>query len=209
MDHVTRTIETYDQIAPDYHLVSTPENRAWLEDSMREFYSRLPGKTVLVAGCGEGRDSRYLQTLGAYVVSLDLSEGMLSLARASDPTGSYLHLDLRHTQAIEQKFDGIWACACLYHLTKAEFRLCLRELHRILNPDGVLFLNLKLGTGEQFIEIPRDGYPGGELAKMKIRGNRFFAFYTRDELSGISRIIRSKRSGVIISRKATVRWNFG
>ena len=42
IDHVTRTIETYDQIAPGYHVVSTPENRAWLEDSMREFsfYSR-------------------------------------------------------------------------------------------------------------------------------------------------------------------------
>ena len=59
MDHAKRTIETYDQIATDYHVIATPEHRAWLEDSMREFYSRLPGKTALVAGCGEGRDSRY------------------------------------------------------------------------------------------------------------------------------------------------------
>ncbi len=183
MDHAKRTIETYDQIATDYHVIATPEHRAWLEDSMREFYSRLPGKTALVAGCGEGRDSRYLQTLGACVTSFDLSEGMLSLARASDPAGNYLHLDLRHTQKFGQTFDGIWACACLYHLTKPEFRICLQDFHRRLNPGGVLFLNLKLGAGERFIEIPRDGYPGGAAAKEKLSGSRFYAFYTRDELS--------------------------
>jgi len=115
MHHTAHTIETYDQIATDYHLIATPEHRAWLEGSMREFHSRLPGKHVLVAGCGEGRDSRYLQTLGAHVISFDLSEGMLLLARASDPAGTYLSLDLRQAQKIEQAFDGIWACACLYH----------------------------------------------------------------------------------------------
>lgn len=184
MDHTTRTIETYDRIAADYHVIATPEHRAWLEDSMREFHSRLPGPRVLVAGCGEGRDSRFFKTLGAQVVSFDLSEGMLSLARASDPTGAYLHLDLRHTQAIEQKFDGVWACACLYHLTKPEFRRCLQDFHRMLKPRGVLFLNLKLGTGERYIETPRDGYPGGDAAKEKLGGNRYYAFYRRDELAG-------------------------
>jgi len=67
---------------------------------MREFYSRLLGGTVFVAACGEGRDSRYLKTLGARLTSFDLSLGMLSLARASDPR-VYLHLDLRHAQTIE------------------------------------------------------------------------------------------------------------
>lgn len=151
---------------------------------MREFHARLPGEAVLVAGCGEGRDSRYLQALGARVVSFDLSEGMLSLARASDPHGAYLQLDLRDTLAITQTFDGIWACACLYHLTKSEFRQCLKDFHQMLNPGGVVFLNLKLGNGERFIEIPRAGYPGGDVAKEKLGGSRFYAFYTRDELAG-------------------------
>ncbi len=184
MDHTQRTIETYDQIAIDYHLIATPEHRTWLEGSMREFHARLPGKRVLVAGCGEGRDSRYLQTLGAQVTSFDLSAGMLALARAADPAGTYLQLDLRDLQKIEQSFDGIWACACLYHLTKVEFRACLQAIHRRLNPEGIMFLNLKLGTGERFIEIPRDGYPGGDVAKQKLGGSRFYAFYTRDELTG-------------------------
>lgn len=184
MDHTKRTIETYDQIATSYHLVATPEHRAWLEDSMHEFFVRLQGTSVLVAGCGEGRDSRYLSGLGAHVTSFDLSDGMLALARSADPEGTYLRVDLRDAQSIGRRFDGIWACACLYHLTKDEFRSCLRRFQQMLLPCGMLFLNLKLGTGERFIDLPRDGYPGGEGAKAKLVGSRFYAFYTRDELRG-------------------------
>lgn len=183
MNHTTRTIETYDQIAESYHVIATSEHRAWLEGSMRKFYDRLPGASVCVAGCGEGRDSRYLHALGAKVVSFDLSDGMLVLARAADPEGTYVRADLREAQSVGQNFDGIWACACLYHLTKTEFRDCLQTLHQMLNPEGILFLNLKLGTGERFIEIPRDGYPGGAISKEKLAGSRFYAFYTRAELS--------------------------
>jgi SAM-dependent methyltransferase len=182
-NHIACTIQTYDQIAADYHVIATPEHRAWLEDSMREFFSRLPGQSVLVAGCGEGRDSQYLRELGARILSFDLSEGMLSLARAADPRGEYLNLDLRNIRSLNQRFDGVWACACLYHLTKLEFRDCLRALHQILKPSGILFLNLKLGVGERFIEVPREGYPGGQEAKDKLTGSRFYSFYTRDELS--------------------------
>jgi SAM-dependent methyltransferase len=183
MDHTKRTIETYDQIAAAYHVIATPEHRAWLEDSMREFFTRLPGSSVLVAGCGEGRDSRYLGGLGARVVSFDLSDGMLSLARAADPDGTYLRADLRDAPPINSSFDGIWACACLYHLMKSEFRSCLKTFHQMLHPRGVLFLNLKLGTGERLIDRPRDGYPGGDQAKEMLGGPRFYAFYRRDELA--------------------------
>jgi SAM-dependent methyltransferase len=181
-DHTSRTIETYDQIAAAYHVIATPEHCAWLEDSMPEFFRRLPGPSVLVAGCGEGRDSRYLRGLGAQVVSFDLSEGMLSLARKADPEGSYLRADLRDLGSIGRKFDGIWACACLYHLTKPEFRACLDAFHQMLHFEGILFLNLKLGSGERFIDVPRDGYPGGDAAKEKLAGSRYYAFYCRDEL---------------------------
>ena len=182
MDHSAKTIKTYDRIAGAYHVVATPEHRAWAEDSMREFFQRLPGTAILVPGCGEGRDSRFLQGLGGDVLSFDLSEGMLALARAADPQGRYLRLDLRDAGTLDQRFAGIWACACLYHLTKAEFRSCLADLRSLLADGGVLFLNLKLGAGERFIDVPRDGYPGGEAAKSELAGSRFYAFYSRAEL---------------------------
>ena len=183
MSHVERTIETYDAIAAAYHVIATPEHRTWLEGSMREFHQRIPGRSVLVPGCGEGRDSRYLRTLGAEVTSFDLSTGMLAIARAADPAGNYLQLDLREVRSLGRTFDGVWACACLYHLRKDEFRACLADFRLLLNERGVVFLNLKLGRGERFIDVPRDGFPGGSAAQATLAGRRFYAFYNRDELT--------------------------
>src|ERR1700681_3755024 len=88
-DHVAQTIATYNLIAPDYKLTATPEMRAWEENSMRRFSGYLAGKRVLVPGCGDGRDSRFLRSLGLVVHSFDLSEEMLKIAMAQDPEGSY------------------------------------------------------------------------------------------------------------------------
>ena len=109
---------------------------------MGEFFRRLPGPAVLVAGCGEGRDSRHLQGLGARVVSFDLSEGMLSLARAADPAGSYLRADLRDAGSIGGSFDGIWACASLVHLPTSDMLDVLGQLGMLLRPGGKLFVSV-------------------------------------------------------------------
>lgn len=183
MDHVDHTIQTYDEIARDYQLIYTPEQIAWKEDSMHEFHQLLPGKNVLVPACGEGRHSRYLSDQGADVTSFDLSESMLDIARSNDPAGLYYNKDLRAVSDFKTTFDGIWACACLYHLTKKEFQKCIQDMRSLLNPAGVLFLNMKIGTGEKYIEIPRDGYPGGDKARQKLAGNRYYSFYTREELN--------------------------
>ena len=186
--HVKETIATYDQIADSYHLVATKEHKAWIEESMGlfvndlEVVNDLQGKRVLVAGCGEGRDSMYLTTLGMTVDSFDLSKSMLAIAKKNDPQGNYFQHDLREVESIPGFYDGIWASACLYHLTKAEFVDCLEGIRKKLKPGGVLFGNFKLGDGEGFIEVPRSGYPGDEVAREKLRGRRFYSFYRVDEL---------------------------
>src|SRR6202166_4022933 len=79
-DHVKQTIATYNLIAPDYKLTATPEMRAWEEESMRKFAGYLAGKQVLVPGCGDGRDSRFLLSLGLAITSFDLSDSILKIA---------------------------------------------------------------------------------------------------------------------------------
>ena len=95
VDHVRETIATYDRIAPHYGLTATPEVRAWEERSMRAFRELLPGKRALVPGCGDGRDSRFLASLDLRVISFNPSGGMLSIAKAQDPAGTYVVLHLR------------------------------------------------------------------------------------------------------------------
>jgi SAM-dependent methyltransferase len=181
-DHVAQTIATYNVIAPDYILTATPEMRAWEEKSMRMFASFLTSKRVLVPGCGDGRDSRFLASLGLSVTSFDLSETMLGIAKAHDPEGSYFPMDLRDIDRCAGPYDGIFSSGCLYHLTKPEFAKCVQSTRELLSPAGVFYLNMKEGHGERFVEKPGPTYPGGAEARERLQGKRFYAYYQHDEL---------------------------
>lgn len=181
-DHVAQTIATYNLIAPDYKLTATAEMRAWEEESMRKFAGYLVGNHVLVPGCGDGRDSRFLLSLELTVTSFDLSEEMLKIARAQDPKGRYVLADLREMDKLQRGYDGVFASGCLYHLTKTEFAEWVESCRTLLSTAGVLYLNMKEGQGERFEEKPGPCYPGGEEARTRLQGKRFYAYYQRDEL---------------------------
>lgn len=181
-DYVARTISTYNKIAKDYKLTAIPGVRAWEEGSMRIFRAYLHGHRVLVPGCGDGRDSRYLSSLGLDVTSFDLSTTMLSIAKSLDGTGEYRKLDLRNVGLLATHFDGVYASGCLYHLKKAELRSCLHDIRRLLKRHGVLYVNLKVGHGEGFRKKPGRNYPGGKRARVALKGERFYAYYTLPEM---------------------------
>jgi SAM-dependent methyltransferase len=184
-DHVQQTIATYNLIAPDYKLTATPEMRAWEEQSMKRFGSYLTGKRMLVPGCGDGRDSRFLTSLGLAITSFDLSEQMLKIAMAKDPQGRYVLLDLRDVAQSAGPYDGIFASGCLHHLAKPEFAQCVQSCRALLSAAGVLYLNMKEGQGERFENKPGPRYPGGAEARERLQGKRFYAYYQREELLSV------------------------
>lgn len=149
---------------------------------MRRFSGYLAGKGVLVPGCGDGRDSRFLAFLGLKITSFDLSEEMLNIARAGDPRGRYTLMDLRDIDKCSGPYDGIFASGCLYHLTKPEFAQCVESCRALLSPAGVLYFNMKEGQGERFEDKPGPRYPGGAEARERLQGKRFYAYYQREEL---------------------------
>lgn len=149
---------------------------------MRRFSSYLRGHRVLVAGCGDGRDSRFLRSLGLAVSSFDLSEAMLKIARTQDPDGDYRSLDLRDISRCAGPYDGIHASGCLYHLTRPEFARCVKDCWELLSTGGVFYFNMKEGSGERFEETPGPRYPGGAEARERLQGKRFYAYYQREEL---------------------------
>jgi SAM-dependent methyltransferase len=181
-EHIRRTIATYDRIARDYRVTATAELRAWEEGSMRLFRQLLPGSRVLVPGCGDGRDSRFLSSIGLEVRSFDLSEGMLTEARNQDPARVYEKRGLRDIARVSGTYDGVFAAGCLYHLSRSEFTEFLRAAQSVLSTNGVLYLRMKLGTGEEFRVIPRAAAPGGSEARRLLRGERFYTYYSHEEL---------------------------
>ena len=51
------------------------------------------GKNALDFGCGTGRSTRFLQTLGFTTVGVDISEEMITIAQHLDPQGHYQCID--------------------------------------------------------------------------------------------------------------------
>ncbi len=112
------------------------------------FLERLPaGSHILDAGCGSGRDARAFLEQGYTVTAFDAAPALAELASAHCGLPvAVLQLEEIDWQA---RFDGIWACASLLHLSLLELPDVLRRLATALKPGGVLFTSFKHGHGER------------------------------------------------------------
>jgi SAM-dependent methyltransferase len=108
------------------------------------------GGRILDAGCGPCRDALAFANAGHQVVACDASAAMVALASARLGAPA---LQLAFDQIeFDAEFDGIWCCASLLHVPRAEMPDILRRLRRALKPGGALYASFKRGEGEEFRE---------------------------------------------------------
>ncbi|WP_190086377.1 class I SAM-dependent methyltransferase [Streptomyces longisporoflavus] len=116
----------------------------------RRLADALPaGSRVLDVGCGTGvPTARQLTDAGHRVLGIDLSPGMLDIARTNVPSqnADFRQLDLAALRAEGPdgvgEFDGIAAFFALLMLPRAEIPYALRLLHGLLRPGGLLALSM-------------------------------------------------------------------
>ncbi len=111
-----------------------------------EFVGSLKGKKVLDAGCGEGRNTRIMASMGARVVGVDISPKLIKMAREEEtkqPLGIEYHVtsfaDLSMFQ--DASFDVVISTMALTgspHLGRA-----ISEFFRVLRPGGELFFSIE------------------------------------------------------------------
>ncbi|WP_375278961.1 class I SAM-dependent methyltransferase [Pseudoalteromonas marina] len=102
---------------------------------------------ILDAGCGSARDAAYFKNQEFTVSAFDASPALAKLA------SNYLQqpVEVKTFQELEcvNKYDGIWCCASLLHVPKAELPQVFLKLQNALKPDGVLYVSFKYGTQER------------------------------------------------------------
>lgn len=132
----------YDTIAADYKRAKQQPWRYFIERyTLLRLIGNLEGLAVLDLACGEGYYTRELRHRGAgKVVGVDLSEGMVKLAReeeARNPLGIEYDVGDARTFDGPQRFDLVVAAYLLnYASTKEELTSMCLAVARALRPGG-------------------------------------------------------------------------
>ena len=135
------------------------------------FSKMLPvGSRILDFGCGSGRDTKYFLEKGYLVEATDGSSELCKLA--SDFTGIEVKEMLFQDLDARGKYEGIWACSSILHLSKKELLPVIRKMCDALKDNGVIYTSFKYGDFE------------GE------RNGRYFTDFTEDTFDRFIKVIQ-------------------
>ncbi|WP_295632832.1 bifunctional 2-polyprenyl-6-hydroxyphenol methylase/3-demethylubiquinol 3-O-methyltransferase UbiG [uncultured Mitsuokella sp.] len=147
MIYTNKTLQYYNRKASSFVQETVDVEFSALQN---EFISKIrKGGRILDLGCGSGRDSKAFLSQGFDVVSIDGSEKMAELA--SEYIGQSVICSTFQDYQPEEKFDGIWACASLLHLTKEDIVSVIQKMTDVLNTGGIFYVSFKYGdfSGER------------------------------------------------------------
>ncbi len=113
------------------------------EQSIGPLFERYLPRTgrILEAGCGLGRWVVWLRQRGYPVVGFDLSADALATVHAHVPDVPVARTDLFAIPVADATFDAVISLGVVEHAEDGPLR-ALRELRRVVRPDGVLLLSV-------------------------------------------------------------------
>jgi len=143
----SRTLRHYEKRAEDFRQGTQGHDVSQNIEVLLQHIEGEPPFTILDLGCGPGRDLKAFVELGHAPIGLEGSAGFGAMARAEGFEvweQNFLALDLP-----DNRFDGIFANASLFHVPSQELSRVLLELHATLKPRGVLFSSNPHGQNEE------------------------------------------------------------
>ena len=163
-------MEVFDQLAEKYQgeHSSNPFQSALIE----RIGALLPaGTSVLDLGCGTGVPTAKILTESDHrVVGVDISQGMLRLAREQVPAAEFLHADFTKLPDDFGTFDAVTAFFSLLMLSKAGIEATLDKVAGWMRPGGYFGVGMVNFDGDslpfEFLGVPVtvSGYLAPDLA---------------------------------------------
>jgi SAM-dependent methyltransferase len=163
-DHRRQTRDGYDIVAEDYATLvpglsaETPLDVAMIDDFAGRCLdaSRAP---VADVGCGTGRVSAHLAARGVDVFGLDLSPGMIDVARRTHP---WLRLGVAAMEDLpvgDAALGGVLAWYSLIHTAPGRLPAVVSEFARVLRPGAWLLTAFQAGDGQRVERSTAYGHP--------------------------------------------------
>lgn len=149
--------------------VRTPGHDSYDRYHRDQFLPLVPpaGRRTLDVGCGEGRLTRHLASLGHRIVGIDVSPTLVAAAREAAPT---MDLHVANAAALpfaDAAFDQVVSFMCLHDVDDLDG--AVREIARVLEPGGVASLAVvhPLNSAGRFEKHGRFVIRGSYLASFR------------------------------------------
>lgn len=143
---------TYDAIADKFAPVLSQENSSAEEvGAVDSFIEKLSSGSVIAdLGCGVGKHGRYCAQKGFTVYGFDISSNMIKLAEQYNNRKEYAEMKVLQIAEISsfechQKFDAVISAYAMIHLTYEQAEKTLRNLHRHLSDQALIFITVYKG----------------------------------------------------------------
>ncbi len=169
MDHKEETLHAYNTYPDTFSTMFTEHFNTYLKLEADRFLACIQGNTILDLGAGNGAHAKYFQNKGKKVLCADLSPAMVALCTQQGLRAEIKDID--HLDYPDHSFDGVWAYASLLHLKKTNVPNAIKNIARILFPNGIFGLALKEGHGEKY--TTKNSCPGTQ---------RWFCYFTDEEV---------------------------
>lgn len=133
----------YDQIAETYHskrLAKKEVNYQYF-DTLSSYFPKS-GK-CLDLGCGGGQPvTAYFADKGFDVVGVDISPGMIEIAKQQIPAGRFFVSDMAECTFDASEFDMIVSAFAIIHVPQEKQKALFEKIFHWLKPGGVTYFTL-------------------------------------------------------------------
>ncbi len=172
-DIVGLTIESYSANAAEYiretgQLSFFPWEQVWLD----KFIDLLPGPKVLDVAFGSGCHTLYMLDRGLKVEGIDLTEAFITALENKVDIPLY-KMDMRKLLFPDENFHGLWCNSAFPHLSRRDASLTLDGFARILRPEGILFLDVQEGAGNEWTAKTKGNATGDP---------RYYVYYSKADI---------------------------
>jgi SAM-dependent methyltransferase len=144
--YVTSTRASYDTVATSYaDLARLLMDTIPFDRAMLGAFAELVDGPVADLGCGPGRITGYLAGLGVKAFGVDLSPGMVAIARREFPDLEFSVGSMNSLDLADASLSGVVAWYSIIHTPPELLPQVFAEFRRVLAPGGHLLLAFQVG----------------------------------------------------------------
>lgn len=157
------TARSYDTVAESYSRLigGRLEQDPYSMAQLRLFADLARGGPVADVGCGPGHVTALLRGLGLDAFGIDLSPGMVEIARREFPDLSFSVGSMTQLPLDDAAVTGVLLWYSAIHVPDEDLPAAFGHVRRVLRPGGHVLLGFQAGTG---VNHKTSGYGGHPMS---------------------------------------------